>query len=500
MKSKACVRTSLGEIHGHVKDGFVEFKGIRFAKAPVGSLRFKPPQAVNAWQEPLQATAFGPAPVQAFHPAVNHSRQQMDEDCLFLNIWAPSTPGPHPVLVWVHGGGQTFGSTRRPEYDGQAFARSGIVCITVAYRLGVFGFLELGSVLGGDYTGSSNNALRDIEAALQWVQQHVENFGGNPGQVTLGGESAGAKNAAALLAVSGASKLFHQLVVLSGGADTWSSLDDANRVAAKFLDLAGVSKKDPKALLEMSADSLVLAQEALAENWDYRFPWRPVVEGSWMQGSVVGHLRDQSAAAMPLFIGSCRDECAPLVDAGALSLPMEANALAHQTPEAYSALEREYARAYKDLGVLERRIKALTAEEYLIPSVRLATAFAHAGAPVWMSRFDHEAEVLAGPWATHVSDLPFWWNNLSRAAHLSPPDRLLAQAMHDALSRYIHGNQPTAPGTPWPVYELKHRSVLAWSVCPMLVCSPTEQDLKLWGAVNAGPFDWPLEFAEPMRT
>lgn len=489
MTDTACVRTPLGEICGRVVDGIREFKGIRFAKAPVGSLRFKPPQAVDAWKEPLEAMSFGPVPVQAFHAAVNHSREQMDEDCLFLNVWAPSTPGPHPVLVWVHGGGQTFGSTRRPEYDGNAFARSGIVCVTVAYRLGVFGFLELGSVLGADYAGSSNNALRDIEAALQWVQQNVENFGGDPTQVTLGGESAGAKNAAALLAVPSAAKLFHRLVILSGGGDTWSSLDDAKTVASKFIDLAGIPLEDPKSLLDMPADTLLIAQETLVENWAYRFPLRPVVDRTWLPKPVIDHLRDHPAAAVPLFIGTCKDECAPQVDPEKLNLQLEGNALAHLRPAVYSALERAYASAFKDLSALECRIKALTAEEYLIPSVRMTTAFAIAGAPVWMFRFDHGEVVFGEPRAAHVSDLPYWWNNLPCMAAPNPSATApLAEAMHSALAQFIHCEQPCESGTNWPIYDTVQRSVLAWSERPFFMASPAQSDLNLWGDLNAWPY------------
>lgn len=488
MTAQACVSTSVGDIHGRVIEGVQEFKGIRFAKAPVAGLRFKPPQPADAWKEPLQATAFGPAPVQAFHPAVNHSREEMDEDCLFLNVWAPSTPGPHPVLVWVHGGGQTFGSTRRPEYNGRAFARSGIVCITVAYRLGVFGFLELGSLLGDDYAGSSNNALRDIEAALQWVHKHVENFGGNPDQVTLGGESAGAKNAAALLAVTSAAKFFHRLVILSGGGDTWSSLEDARAVAARFVCLASVPLEGPQSLLEMSADKLLLAQESLAENWVCRFPLRPVIDRIWLQKSVIDHLSDQPAAAVPLFIGTCRDECAPLVDFKGLGHQLEGNALAHLRPAMYASLERAYASAFEDLSALECRIKALTAEEYLIPSVRMATAFATAGAPVWMFRFDHEAVVLGEARAAHVSDLPYWWNNLPCISAPSPlVDGSIAEAMHSALVQFIHGEQPSASGSNWPSYDSVDRSVMAWSGRPFITSSPAKSDLKLWRDMKMWP-------------
>src|SRR5207244_2061062 len=132
----------------------------------------------------------------------------MSENCLCLNVWAPATGGPYPVLIWLHGGSQVLGGTARPVYDGAAFARQGIVCVTVGFRLGIFGYLELGELLGPDYAGSGNDGLADQLAALRWVRDNITAFGGDIGRVTLGGESAGAKNVAALMASPLARGLF----------------------------------------------------------------------------------------------------------------------------------------------------------------------------------------------------------------------------------------------------------------------------------------------------
>ena len=162
----------------------------------------------------------------------------------------------------------------------------------------------------------------------------------------------------------------------------------------------------------------------------------------------------------------------------------------------YSALERAYASAFKDLSALECRIKALTAEEYLIPSVRMTSAFAIAGAPVWMFRFDHGEVVFGEPRAAHVSDLPFWWNNLPCIAAPNPSVAApLAEAMHSALAQFIHGEQPCVAGSHWPIYDTVHRSVLAWSEQPFFTASPAQSDLELWGDLRMWPSSAPGHLA-----
>src|SRR5580698_4016408 len=158
--SPSIVRTPVGTLRGERANGVRVFRGVPFAMPPLRDLRFKPPIKAKPWTGERDATRFAAAPMQSSEPLIPHS-----EDCLYLNVWSPEGNGPFPVYVWIHGGGFTGGSSFDPVLDGTEFARQGIVCVTVAYRLGVFGFLDMEPLLGSAYSGSANNALRDLITA-----------------------------------------------------------------------------------------------------------------------------------------------------------------------------------------------------------------------------------------------------------------------------------------------------------------------------------------------
>ena len=202
------------------------FRGVPFARPPSGALRFRPTETLRAWSGVRDALRFAPA---AWQPG-RHSFPQA-EDCLYLNIWAPEGAGPFPVFVWIHGGGFTGGTSFNAAQNGANFANAGIVCVTVAYRLGVFGFLDVSPLLGPDYAGSADNGLRDLLESLRWVRANIEAFGGDPAQVTIGGESAGAKLTGILMGMSEARDLFTGAVSESGGAERIWPQAEAEAVA-----------------------------------------------------------------------------------------------------------------------------------------------------------------------------------------------------------------------------------------------------------------------------
>ena len=225
------VATPTGRVRGECLAGCRVFRGVPFAEAPVGALRFRPPVRMKAWAGVRDATRFAAAPLQTGANGVAQS-----EDCLHLNVWAPEGKGPFPVYVWIHGGGFTGGHSFEPTYDGSGFALEGVVCVTVGYRLGVFGFLDLEPALGTSYAGSANNGLRDLIAALEWVKGNIAAFGGDPGRVTVGGESAGAKLADILLGVPAAKGLFQQGISESGGAERVWPHATAKGIGAGFAE------------------------------------------------------------------------------------------------------------------------------------------------------------------------------------------------------------------------------------------------------------------------
>lgn len=477
------VHTALGRVRGIADRGVQAFLGIRYAVPPVGARRFRPPEPVQPWDGTLEATRFAPAPIQPLDPAVGIARQDMDEDCLALNIWTPEGAGPHPVLVWIHGGSQTVGGTRRPEYDGAGFAQRGVVCVTVGYRLGVFGFLELGELMGESYRGSGNNALRDLVLALEWVQQHIRAFGGDPSRVTLGGESAGAKNAATLLGVPRAQGLFHRLVAASGGAHTLHTSREAQDVAQSVRHEIGLAVSDPHRLVALPAGELLAAQEAVARRWCAKFPFRPVADGEFLPGPVLDRIADGRSDAVPALIGTSQEECAAFMDLARPPGRPASGELAHMAPADFAAMEDRYMQALEPMPAMERRIRTLTAEEYWIPSVRLAERIAQQSLAVWTYRFDLRVEGHAGGRAAHVADLPFWWSTLqSPGVECDGAAPALMSLMHRALIAFVRGDslQSVVPGQPWPTYTPSRRFTMCWNASPRVVVDPNSAERVLW--------------------
>ena len=232
------------------------------------------------------------------------------EDCLYLNVWTPAGKGPYPVFVWIHGGGFTGGNSFAPIFDGAGFAQSGIVVVTVAYRLGVFGFMDLEPLLGPSYADSANNGTRDLVTALHWVHDNIAAFGGDPTQVTVGGESAGAKVTAALLAIPESAALFHSAISESGGGERVLTRTEAASVAQDFAALWKQSNVTPQDLLLAPAAALIETQEKLIATSNLHFPFREQIGGSLLAMRPVDLIAGGSARAKRLLIGSNRDESA----------------------------------------------------------------------------------------------------------------------------------------------------------------------------------------------
>jgi para-nitrobenzyl esterase len=207
-----------GEVEGVVTDGISIFKGIPFAAPPVGDLRWKAPAPVPAWTGIKEADAFGPACMQA--PNSMGNTAPVSEDCLYLNVWTPAkTPGEKiPVLVWIYGGGFVGGSTSIPMYDGMGFAKKGVVLVSVAYRVGPFGFLAHPELSRESGKGSGTYGLQDMIAGLQWVKANIAQFGGDPSTVTIFGHSAGGMAVNMLAASPAAKGLFQRVICMSGGS------------------------------------------------------------------------------------------------------------------------------------------------------------------------------------------------------------------------------------------------------------------------------------------
>ena len=481
--------TSAGPIVGHRELDVNVFRGVPYAAAPIGPLRFRAPQSLRPWAEPFEASEFGFSPLQPVQPQLGPVGP-MSEDCLHLNIWAPRSPGPHPVLFWVYGGANMFGSASQAMYDGAKYAERGVVFVSANYRLGVFGYLELGPVLPV-YAGSSLNGLRDLVAALDWVRDNIAAFGGDPGAVTLMGESAGAKNICALATIPRARGLFNRVAIQSGGGHSvFSSPEAASPVSLAFLEAAQVSPDDARRLTSMPASALIEAQQKLVASYPQSFPLRPAVDGDFLPARPIDAARAGVTSELDMIIGTCRDEAALFLPTEAAARPFEAKQITDITLAEMQTMEAPYAQAFPDLPVPERRIRQLTAAQYWLPSIRFLEAHVVSGGRSRMYRFDHRAG--GGPlpaYAFHGSDLPYIfdapWSEMS--LELKGKDADFAVRTIDMWAGWARDGSAHLEGSSkWPAYDLKERQTLLIDDEPTITKDPQAAERELWSHVFPG--------------
>ena len=354
-----------------------------------------------------------------------------------------------PVFVWIHGGGFTGGSSFAPVFDGTEFAKAGVVVVTVAYRLGVFGFLEMEPLLGAEYAGSGNNAVRDLICALEWVRENIEAFGGDPKRVTVGGESAGAKLTDVLMGVPKAQGLFAQMISESGGAERVWAKTNAEAVARGFGEVWG---RDAEALKTAPAEALISAQVRFVASWPQHFPLRMEVDGSLIPRLPVETIASGALSGTRLLIGTNRDESALFV--GPHPQKVTAADLGNVSLAKFEEVFARYGAVYPKMSEEQLRIRALTAEEYWVPSVRVVDATLKGGGTAWMYRLDFApASGRMKGEAYHSEDIGLVWDKPNEEITNVAAERALAKQMHAAWVAFIKGETPGAEGLPvWPQY------------------------------------------------
>ncbi len=471
--------TPHGTMRGELADGVRVFRGVPFAEPPTGDLRFRAPLAKKPWAGELDATRFGAEPWQTGTPKVAKS-----EDCLQLNVWTPegAKPGTLPVFVWIHGGGFTGGHAFEPVFDGAQFAREGVVCVTVAYRLGVFGFLDVGGLLGDEYRGSANNALRDLILAMTWVQHNIASLGGDAARVTIGGESAGAKLCDILMGTPAAQGLFHSVISESGGAErVWSDVDarlTANGFSKTWAEAAGGSAATLKT---GDPAAIIAAQEQFVQGWPQHFPLRCEVDGTLLARLPIATIAGGSTRGKRLLLGTNRDESALFLGPHPAGDPTAAN-LGNMTLKAFDAVYAKYKVLYPDMTAEQLRIRAVTAEEYWIPSMRVAAAHARNGGETYVYRLDfaETAGRFAG-YAFHSEDVELVWNKPGGPSEDRAAAAALAKQMHAAWVAFIQGGTPAAQGLPaWPRWNATERRTMLLDRASTVAVQPQEAELRLW--------------------
>jgi para-nitrobenzyl esterase len=473
------VRIDSGAVRGVALPGGYAFRGMPYAAPPTGQLRWRPPRRPAAWNDIRDATQFGPScPQVVYSPFLPAG--PLAEDCLYLNV---STPTLHhdanrPVLVWIHGGGLTQDAGR--SYDGTKLAAEGTVVVTINYRLGMLGFLAHPALAPRPGGPTGNYGLMDQQAALRWVQHNIAQFGGNPHNVTIAGQSAGGLSVLAHLVSRDSRGLFQRAIVHSGAfALTQQPLATAEAAGKAFADAAGCTDQTARCLRQLSVDKLVVPGAAIPG----------VIDGKVLTESVGTALAAGRFARVPILNGIVHDEERLFVMLGIpvsggtnVQVAMPTKPETYQTaiatafaasPERAAAIAAEYPLAsYTDPGVAFSTL--LADANFACPALQVDR---------WTSRhvatfgyqFDDDAAPhlftppgFLPPVATHGDELQYLFDlpNAPFPASLDTDQQRLAATMRTAWARFAANGNPSSADLPWPTVGGVNRARVMWLVPP----------------------------------
>lgn len=429
------VGTAAGKVRGFKQNGVHIFKGIPYAAPPLDALRFMPPQPPAPWTGTLASLAYGPVCPQparwrnAYLAFVyDWDEGYAEEDCLRLNVWTPGLGDGdrRPVMVWLHGGGFSAGSSQElPSYEGSRLCRRGdVVMVSINHRLGPLGFLSLGE----DEACDPNAGMLDLVAALRWVRDNIAGFGGDPGNVTLFGQSAGGWKIGALMAMPAAHGLFHKVIIQSGSLLRLGEPADTQALGQQLLQELEITSADVAALRDVPVARLLeagtAARQKLATQRSVplaKIIWQPTVDGLVIPRHPFDPNAPVLSAAIPMLVGTTRNERSPSLAEPRLE-SMSLDQVVERLRPAHGARAPMIVEAYRAANPDAKPIELLS----LITSprtdaIRQATLQAANGsAPVYLYWFTWKTPVLDGrPRAFHCADLPFSFDNIERCATMT---------------------------------------------------------------------------------
>jgi para-nitrobenzyl esterase len=486
--------TRSGKVEGIERDGVLVFRGIPFAAPPLGPRRFRPPGREDAWDGVRDATRFSPEIAQAELPiarVLGSAGGESNEDGLYLNVWTPACDDARrPVMVWIHGGAYVFGSGSVPWYDGTQFAQHGdVVVVTLNYRLGPLGFLYLDDDFG--LAGSGNAGILDQVAALDWVRDSIAAFGGNPDDVTIFGESAGANSVGTLLALPSARGLFRKAIAQSGAGAWVADRERAASIARSVLDKLDVRPGDLAALQAVPIEQLFDAQPGAAVSAagsGAALAWQPVVDGGVLPQAPLEAVRAGHASGIHLLTGTNQHEVTlfQVLDPSLAELDdrriVELLASVSAQPEALLHAYREFMPEATSQAVWSA---LATDAAFRMPAVRLADA-QHAHGAAWMYRFTWETPVFGGVLrSTHALEIPFVFDTLDQPGADQftgdgPERAAIADAMHRAWIAFARTGDPG-----WPAYEATRRPTMRFDREIQVLDDPDGEARRAWDRLGA---------------
>lgn len=488
------VTTADGVVRGLRGRSVLRWRSIPYAAPPVGDLRFRAPHPPCPWDGVRDATEFGFAAMQHKDgPRLGVRRYQAtDEDALTLNVTAPvaESPAPRPVMVFIHGGGYLTGSSAVPLYSGARLAvRGDVVVVSMNYRLGAFGYVDFGEFGSPERAFESNLGLRDQIAALKWVRANIAAFGGDPGNVTVFGESAGANAVLALLASPAAEGLFHRAIAQSPPAGWALTPEEARAFARRCVDALGVAPSEATdALINLPANEIRRAVarvfDAGADEWPGVFPICPVVDGELLPLAPVDAMAAGVAHPLPLIIGTNRDE-GTLFDGAAGKLPTNEPRLRKILGEVSAETRARVLDAYP--GFPDRKVAVRMGGDYVFWRPTVAAMEAHSRhAPTYAYRYDFAPRLLhlTGYGVTHASELvPVFGyvdGPIGRTLTALGGGPALRAVSHQFQDNWLSFARTGTPLPTWPVYTEDSRTTLIIDAHTHLESDPDHPQRLAW--------------------
>jgi len=516
------VETATGKVRGAASNGICAFKGIPYGAPTDGANRFLPPRAPEKWGGVRDALGYhAQAPQLPGRPERRPELQTIlgpadasseSEDCLTLNVWTPSLGGDgrRPVMVWLHGGAFAYGSGNRAVTEGTNLARRGdVVVVSVNHRLNIFGFLHLADIGGERYAHSGNAGVLDLVAALEWVRDNIERFGGDPANVTIFGESGGGGKVSVLLAMPAARGLFHRAVIQSGATIRVSTRERANALAEVVLKELGLGRTDCDRLQSVPADRLAGAIAPASRAIGRpplplldRYDFGPVVDGTDLPSQPFDPAAPAIADGIPLLIGGTREESGFFLadDDEVWERRLTEEALRRRIA-AVAGLEADRVLdVYRTLRPGASRedllIAALTGANFWVRTVMLAERKAarqlenKRAAPVYMYSLDWRSPACGGRLqAHHAMDLPFVFDtaDVPDTTKGAPGARELAAVVSATWAAFARTGGPENPALPhWPAYTQEERATMILDSECRLVADPDRDARLMWQRVATG--------------
>lgn len=500
------VEFASGKISGYRADGVSVFKGIPYAAAPVGNLRFRPPAPVIPWAGVKDASSYGASAPQYERKRTGiyssiEDVQERDEDCLFLNVWTPATDNARrPVMVWWHGGGFEVGSGSSSWFDGQNLCRRGdVVVVTVNHRLNVFGHCYLAGVLGSEWAESGNVGFLDLVASLQWVSDNIERFGGDPKRVMIFGQSGGGRKVSIAMASKAAEGLFHRAAVQSGSHLRLLKEENAHALTEQLLQELDIKKSEAHRLQAVGWEQLQEAQRRVLAKMKMRFA--PVWDNSVFHGHPWDPAAPNTSASVPMLIGTTRTELSSQVgnDDSVYQLDrgeLERRLAAYLPSSDIDSVIERFAVANPHAGYTELFFLIISARGYIrnadLQTERRVLADQ---APVYRYSLDWRTPVEGGRrLSPHSLDVPLVFDNVAKAASMvgyaNPEAARVAAQVSDAWIAFARdGNPGKVNGTQWQSYDLEQRLTMLLNTDSRLVVDPYQVERLVMAAYPSDQAD-----------